>query len=1016
MFRRFFQTVFARLSRKARRAGKLQAARPSPKLRMFLETLDQRLVPSSAAIVSQSGNTLTITEYTAFNDSITETAAFGGKYTIVTSANSGNPQNFSNVSNIVFNAATSGINVLFNSSGGDYNTTGNVSINSTTNFIGLFAEFDGTQNVQGKVTVANTGIGSTTDFVDLGDTFGALTVTGGSAITGNNSSNTFVSVSDTIHNASGSTSVQGTLVDLEGTTIKGATSINFGGGGGYFITDVNLDLGNTSNSSFNTSAPTVNFNGDLSITDLRTRTTDTFQVHNANVSGNLSINVSSISANQTTVYLGNASTPIGGITLTNVSISKNLSVTANISSGFASDVYLVNSSVTGAATLNQTGYYGFIAVFGSNVSGTLSVTQSTLHANLEIAGTGANSLGAVTIKQSGHNGYAAIDEFTSIKGNLSVSQTETNNTSFSIYNVGTVNGSVTVNQSAYDSNISIGLVNVSGATTLAQNPASGDAFIGIENSSLGSGLTISQALTSVPGGDGAITNVDYTTIKGNVSVTQGSGTISIAAFSHTQINGSLTVNQSATVTETDLVYFENGSTLTGNLSVVQLSATDLGEVYLGAAGGEGGGGNNISINGSVTITQNAAGLDKIAYVENASTIGGSVTINQATSTNNLVFIETDTIKGAVKVSQGGGYNNSIFVQNVSINSAATFTQTQAGTGNIIEVDNSLINGSVTANQATGTAEALVEFGGDDINGSLTVTHGINAGGYFAETLIQNDVITGNVSVAQSGGYNNSAYIYNDSISGTLTINQSSASTPFNKVYIDDGTSINGNVSINQTGGNYTDDSVSVGNSSLKAALSVKQTGTDVNTIGFDNASLTGALTLTQGAGYDEFYAYSTTFAGNVSVVGTSTQGSYFDIANSSFSKNLTISETVGNNYLVMSNNSAVIGNVTVNFSGGFNGVDIYDSTIYGNTSLNLGIGQTATNEVYLQSDENASASLTLQGLVTVGMGDGTNTVDIGNNGSVTFNANASFAANISGYNTYNESNTSGPGIVTFRNF
>jgi hypothetical protein len=82
----------------------------------------------------------------------------------------------------------------------------------------------------------------------------------------------------------------------------------------------------------------------------------------------------------------------------------------------------------------------------------------------------------------------------------------------------------------------------------------------------------------------------------------------------------------------------------------------------------------------------------------------------------------------------------------------------------------------------------------------------------------------------------------------------------------------------------------------------------------------------------------------------------------------------------------------------------------------LGIGLTGANTVDIQSDDNAKAKTAFHGTVTVGMGDGINTVNVGENGSATFMANASFAANISGHNTYNSSNTSGAGIVTFRNF
>ena len=94
-----------------------------------------------------------------------------------------------------------------------------------------------------------------------------MTVTGGSAVTGGN---TFTTINDSYHNGS----ISGVFVDLEGTQVtNGATTINFGAGGGYFLTDYTLDLGNGSNDGAS-GAANVTFNGDVTVTDLRTRFTE----------------------------------------------------------------------------------------------------------------------------------------------------------------------------------------------------------------------------------------------------------------------------------------------------------------------------------------------------------------------------------------------------------------------------------------------------------------------------------------------------------------------------------------------------------------------------------------------------------------------------------------------------------------------------------------------------------------------------------------------------------------------
>ena len=290
-----FLNLFSNMSRKGRRSGKHEAARPSRKLKLFLEALDSRLVPTANSTAVVTGGTLFIVENVGGRtDTIQQTSAFGGKYSITDSNGS---FNFSGVTNISFNATQSGITVEFgNGVNTGYNTTGAVTVNGLNAGNGLTVLFDGF-NVNGKVSILNTGSGSSTDFTDFGDRFGSLTVTGGSAVTGGN---TFTAINDSYHNGSvaNSTAVSGVLVDLEGTQVtNGATTINFGAGGGYFLTDYTLDLGNGSNDGAS-GAANVTFNGDVTVTDLRTRFTDTFEMFNGNVSGNVSINVSLVSTSR----------------------------------------------------------------------------------------------------------------------------------------------------------------------------------------------------------------------------------------------------------------------------------------------------------------------------------------------------------------------------------------------------------------------------------------------------------------------------------------------------------------------------------------------------------------------------------------------------------------------------------------------------------------------------------------------------------------------------------------------
>jgi hypothetical protein len=1006
MLRRLL-SIIGNPSRKDRRSQQLAVAPASRKLRLFLESLEDRLVPSGP---TQSGNTLYITENAVRTDSISETASLGGDYTVVTSYGT---QSFTSVTNIVFNAAISGVSVYFNSSHG-YNTTGNVSITGQGNYNGLFVEFDGTFNVNGKVSVTNTGTGSSTDFVDLGDTFAGLTLADGSAVS---ATNTFANVSDAIHNASSGHAIKGTMVDLEGTTIQGATSINFGAGGGYFLTDYSLDLGNGGNDGASGAAK-VHFNGDLTVADNSTRGNDTFQLDNANVSGNVSINVSSIGANESLV----AGSGIGGISITNYSIAKNLSVILSTTSGVQGAMYLVNSSVTGSAAFNESGSaQGFIYVNFSSINGSLTVNESAISSDFSALGSSsshANTLGgSVTIQQSGFQDTVYLNNLSSIKGAVSINQAALNN-STTVSNDAAIASTVTINQLAgYSTATMNGDAGVNGSLTINQSNSVSGSTVQLDNDALNVGAVITQSLAvNTSAGNGAAAFAGNDSIKGNLSITQGSGYQNYFGFSNSALtSGTLTINQSASVTNVDGVYIENGSTITGNLSISQLGGSQGDLVDAGQASNS-----SIKVNGSVSITQKG-GNATVDFGAGVSAVNGSITLTQTASGNDSATVADEHIGGTVTVSQSGADENQFNAANNSFGLNLSVNQSIVAYFNGVNVDQSLIYGSLTITQASSTSNLSlssnnINIDGCDINGSVTIAHAINGGGLFASAAFGSVQIGGSLSIAQTGGYSNWINISGLDINGSVTINQSGGSATDNQTLLGNGSTCNSSVSINQSNG--VDDLVQTYYGLLiEGAVTIKQGGTGQNQIIVTNGSFVNTSTITQGSGYDDVLINaSSSFSANVSITGSSSFGSNVSVSNSSLSKNITITEAAGNNDVSLSNNAAIIQNITINLGGGSNIVDLYDSKIYGMTTINEGMGLTAVNVVDIESDASANASWTFQGLVTVNMGAGTNTVNIGQNGTATFDANTSFTANTSGYNTYSESNTSGSGTITFKNF
>ncbi len=204
-----FLRALSYLHRKAQRSRKAKDVRPSRIIRLFLEPLGARLVPSTAT-ASVSAGTLTIVENSsATPDTITQYGT--GDFTIVDSTKTAN---FTGVTNIVFDANVSNISLTLETPTNGSGLSGNLSIVGEGRHNALEVTFENSFNVKGSVTISNTGIGSSMVVAAGVDTFGSLTVTGGAAVTG---AEHFVSIDDAAYNGS----ITGTLVDLEGTKVNG---------------------------------------------------------------------------------------------------------------------------------------------------------------------------------------------------------------------------------------------------------------------------------------------------------------------------------------------------------------------------------------------------------------------------------------------------------------------------------------------------------------------------------------------------------------------------------------------------------------------------------------------------------------------------------------------------------------------------------------------------------------------------------------------------------------------------
>ena len=131
---------------------------------------------------------------------------------------------------------------------------------------------------------------------------------------------------------------------------------------------------------------------------------------------------------------------------------------------------------------------------------------------------------------------------------------------------------------------------------------------------------------------------------------------------------------------------------------------------------------------------------------------------------------------------------------------------------------------------------------------------------------------------------------------------------------------------------------------------------------------------------------------------------------------VSITDSPGDNQFVLYGQSQ-IGGLTLNFAAGSNLVNVYDATIHGSTTINLGISGIGSNEVEFGNAAGDSAT-DLDGQVTVNMGDGRNIVDIAVYETTNFASSLSniFTANTSPSNSISLGVDVTGNVPIFKNF
>ena len=255
----------------------------------------------------------------------------------------------------------------------------------------------------------------------------------------------------------------------------------------------------------------------------------------------------------------------------------------------------------------------------------------------------------------------------------------------------------------------------------------------------------------------------------------------------------------------------------------------------------------------------------------------------------------------------------------------------------------------------------------------------------------------------------------------MTINELSSVAYIENVQIDGGVEINGSVSINQANGGF-EDIVSIFNMTISGNLGIQQTSAgEADSVNIQNTSVTGNVSINQAAASNDEIEVNegVIIRGNISINQSSANFNEVEIdTNTSVSGRVSITDSPAENQFYLDTQSQ-IGGLTLNFGAGHNVVVIYAATIEGTAVLNLGVSGVGYNEIQLGSHLGTfGTSTSLLGQVTVNMGDGTNSVYLGQDETTDFGSNLSntFTANSSSSTSLTEGYGLTGDVPTFKNF
>ena len=421
--------------------------------------------------------------------------------------------------------------------------------------------------------------------------------------------------------------------------------------------------------------------------------------------------------------------------------------------------------------------------------------------------------------------------------------------------------------------------------------------------------------------------------------------------SNTTIGGNLIVNSNGACVNTGISHNGTSSvSITGNCTV-NVNTTETSKTYLGHKG-------SISINGTLSITNGGSDNSTIYLANNSTstaTIGGTTTIvNNGTGNSKRIFLGSKgdaTFNNTLKITNSSTATSSYIYCNYDDNSLNNYN------GNIVlEVNNSNSDG-ITFGSSNG--QGVLDNGKTITIGAL----GFSAGTLLLKNFTQNGTTTQNITTTGTSKFNQSKNEWN----GNVVFKAPRITTTE--------TSYKGTASLEKTGD--TDDNLGDNNIYKENATITNSSGYRLIICRNDPDTYEKNLSITN-SGTDEIFfgqvASNIQVLGNLTVNNTN-NAKFIRVANTSTS-NVTISGTT----TITNSSVASISRIYFGYDG--------DITTNGNCTFN----NEPTGDkgyIYIAHNENSSAVIKGNVVITNKNGLTDKRVYFGNKGDITLNGNLS---------------------------